>query len=45
MLFLSLLLIKKDLNFEWKKEIHFVLGSMAYFSCVPYRRVPRLLFI
>jgi hypothetical protein len=44
MLFLSLMLIKKDLNFKREKEIHFALGSLAYFPCVPYRRVLELLF-
>jgi hypothetical protein len=33
MLFLSLLFIKKDLNYKMEKKIHFALGSLAYFPC------------
>jgi hypothetical protein len=39
------LFIKKELNVKMEKEIHFVLGSLVYFPCAPYRRVPGLLFI
>jgi hypothetical protein len=28
-----------------EKEIHYALGSLVYFSCVPYRWIPGLLFI
>jgi hypothetical protein len=45
MLFLSLLLIKKDLNFKMEKEIHFALGSLAYFPSVPYRRVLATIYL
>jgi hypothetical protein len=45
MLFLSLLFIKKDLNFKMEKKIHFVLGSLAYFPLRSYRWVLGLLFI
>jgi hypothetical protein len=45
MFFLSLLFIKKELNFKMEKEIHFALGSLVYFPCDPYRRVLGLLFI
>jgi hypothetical protein len=33
MLFLSLLFIKKDLNFKMEKKIHFALGSLRIFLC------------
>jgi hypothetical protein len=44
MLFLSLLLVKKDLKFKMEKEFHFALGSLEYFPYVSYRQVPGLLF-